>query len=88
MNSLSFTSSKSFFIFGSSCLKSIPIDFSLETIFDCDEINKLDGIKFSWPDKWIHIRKSNTEPIIRIFAEASTQLEVDELINTLKNYLK
>ena len=65
------------------------IDFdSLETIFDCDEIDKLDGIKFSWPDKWIHIRKSNTEPIIRIFAEASTQLEVDELIKTLKNYLK
>ena len=49
---------------------------------------KLDGIKFSWPNKWIHIRQSNTEPIIRIFAEASTQDEVDELINTLKNYLK
>ena len=65
------------------------IDFdNLETIFDCNEINKLDGIKFSWPNKWIHIRKSNTEPIIRIFAEASTQEEVDELINTLKNYLK
>ncbi len=65
------------------------IDFdSLENIFDCDEINKLDGIKFSWPNKWIHIRQSNTEPIIRIFAEASTQDEVDELINTLKNYLK
>ena len=65
------------------------IDFdSLETIFDCNEINKLDGIKFSWPNKWIHIRKSNTEPIIRIFAEAPTQEEVDELINTLKNYLK
>ena len=65
------------------------IDFdSLETIFDCNEINKLDGIKFSWPNKWIHIRQSNTEPIIRIFAEAKTQEEVDELINTLKNYLK
>ena len=65
------------------------IDFdSLENIFDCDEINKIDGIKFSWPNKWIHIRQSNTEPIIRIFAEASTQDEVDELINTLKNYLK
>ena len=65
------------------------IDFdSLETIFDCNEINKIDGIKFSWPNKWIHIRQSNTEPIIRIFAEASTQDEVDELINTLKNYLK
>ena len=65
------------------------VDFdSLETIFDCNEINKLDGIKFIWPNKWIHIRKSNTEPIIRIFAEAKTQEEVDELINTLKNYLK
>ena len=65
------------------------IDFdSLETIFDCNEINKLDGIKFIWPNKWIHIRKSNTEPIIRIFAEAKNQDEVNELINTLKNYLK
>lgn len=65
------------------------IDFdSLESIFDCDEINRLDGIKFSWSDKWIHIRKSNTEPIIRIFAEAPTKDEVDELVNTLKNYVK
>ena len=65
------------------------IDFdSLESIFDCDEINRLDGIKFSWSDKWIHIRKSNTEPIIRIFAEAPTQDEVDELVYTLKNYVK
>ena len=65
------------------------IDFdSLETIFDCNEINKKDGIKFIWPNKWIHIRKSNTEPIIRIFAEAKTHEEIDELINTLKNYLK
>ena len=65
------------------------VDFdSLESVFDCDEINKLDGIKFIWSDKWIHIRKSNTEPIIRIFAEASTLEEVEDLINTLKNYLK
>ena len=65
------------------------IDFdSLETIFDCNEINKIDGIKFIWPNKWIHIRKSNTEPIIRIFAEAKNQDEVNELINTLKKYLK
>jgi len=65
------------------------IDFdNLESIFDCDEINRLDGIKFSWSDKWIHIRKSNTEPIIRIFAEAPTKDKVDELVNTLKNYVK
>ena len=65
------------------------IDFdSLESIFDCDEINRIDGIKFSWSDKWIHIRKSNTEPIIRIFAEAPTKDKVYELVNTLKNYVK
>ena len=65
------------------------IDFdSLATLFDCDEINQNDGIKFSWPNKWIHIRKSNTEPIIRIFAEAKTRNEVNKLIQTLKDYLK
>ena len=65
------------------------IDFdSLATLFDCDEINQDDGIKFSWPNKWIHIRKSNTEPIIRIFAEAKTRNEVNKLIQTLKDYLK
>ena len=65
------------------------IDFdSLATLFDCDEINQDDGIKFSWSNKWIHIRKSNTEPIIRIFAEAKTRNEVNKLIQTLKDYLK
>ena len=65
------------------------IDFdSLATLFDCDEINIDDGIKFSWPEKWIHIRKSNTEPIIRIFAEAKMESEVNSLIQTLKNCLK
>ena len=65
------------------------IDFdSLATLFDCDEINTDDGIKFSWPEKWIHIRKSNTEPIIRIFAEAKMESEINSLIQTLKDYLK
>ena len=65
------------------------IDFdSLATVFNCDEINRSDGIKFSWPEKWIHIRKSNTEPIIRIFAEAKTKNEVTDLIQALKDYLK
>ena len=61
---------------------------NLATLFDCDEINRDDGIKFSWSKKWIHIRKSNTEPIIRIFAEAKTENEVNDLIQTLKDYLK
>ena len=63
---------------------------NLATLFDCDEINTEDGIKFSWSKKkkWIHIRKSNTEPIIRIFGEAKTESEVNDLIQTLKDYLK
>ena len=65
------------------------VDFdNLATVFDCDEINKDDGIKFIWSKKWIHIRKSNTEPIIRIFAEAKTEKEANNLIQTLKDYLK
>jgi len=65
------------------------VDFdNLATVFDCDEINKDDGIKFIWSRKWIHIRKSNTEPIIRIFAEAKTEKEANNLIQTLKDYLK
>ena len=65
------------------------VDFdNLATVFDCDEINKDDGIKFIWSKKWIHIRKSNTEPIIRIFGEAKTESEVNDLIQTLKDYLK
>ncbi|MCA9438914.1 MAG: phosphoglucosamine mutase, partial [Candidatus Omnitrophica bacterium] len=35
------------------------------------EVNRLDGLKWIWPDKWIHLRPSNTEPIIRILAEAT-----------------
>tara|TARA_B100000497_G_C7259684_1_gene184210 strand:+ start:45 stop:509 length:465 start_codon:yes stop_codon:yes gene_type:complete len=61
---------------------------NLATVFNCDEINREDGIKFIWPKKWIHIRKSNTEPIIRIFAEAKTVTEVNGLVQTLKDYLK
>ena len=52
------------------------------------DIDLRDGIRIDFLNSWTHIRKSNTEPIIRIFAEAKNQDEVNELINTLKNYLK
>ena len=32
----------------------------------------IDGVKIDFPDRWVHLRKSNTEPIIRVYAEAST----------------
>ena len=49
-----------------------------------------DGLKLSWNDKWIHIRTSNTEPVIRIIAESSdlktTELLITDTINRIKNY--
>ncbi|MCX5716316.1 MAG: phosphoglucosamine mutase, partial [Candidatus Omnitrophica bacterium] len=42
-------------------------------------IDTTDGVKISWPDKWIHIRSSNTEPIIRVITEARTQKEASDL---------
>lgn len=44
-----------------------------------EEINDIDGVKIDFPDKWVHLRKSNTEPIIRVYSEASTMEAADEL---------
>ena len=48
-------------------------------------INSIDGIKFIWDDRWVHLRKSNTEPIMRIYAEAPSKKEATHLINQIKN---
>ncbi len=46
-----------------------------------------DGLKLIWDDKWVHIRKSNTEPIIRIYAEGKTEKIATNLINTIKKLI-
>lgn len=43
------------------------------------DINDVDGVKVSYSDRWVHLRKSNTEPIIRIYTEAPSQAEADAL---------
>jgi len=43
-------------------------------------VNDIDGVKIDFPDKWVHFRRSNTEPIIRIYAEAATKEEAEALI--------
>lgn len=43
------------------------------------QVNDIDGVKIDFPDKWVHLRKSNTEPIIRVYSEASTMEEADAL---------
>ena len=42
-------------------------------------VNDIDGVKIDFPDRWVHLRKSNTEPIIRVYSEAQTMQEADEL---------
>ena len=42
-------------------------------------VNDIDGVKLDFPDKWVHLRKSNTEPIIRVYSEAHTMDEADSL---------
>ena len=54
-------------------------------VFINSTIDTTDGIKFIWSDKWIHLRKSNTEPIIRIYAEAPTIKDAKILIQKLKS---
>ena len=43
------------------------------------KVTDIDGVKLDFPDKWVHLRKSNTEPIIRVYSEASTMGEADAL---------
>jgi len=44
-----------------------------------EEISTVDGVKIDFPENWVHLRKSNTEPIIRIYTEAQSQEEADKL---------
>lgn len=51
------------------------------------ELDRQDGIKLSWNDRWLHVRGSNTEPIIRIMTEAPTNREAEELCTRAKELL-
>jgi phosphomannomutase len=52
---------------------------AIKCFYKNEKVNTIDGIKVIWPDKWIHIRSSNTEPIIRVIAEARTKKEANWL---------
>jgi phosphomannomutase len=61
---------------------------SLETVYDSlvasfpdAELDQQDGLRLSWPDRWVHIRPSGTEPIVRVIAEAPTEDDALELIS-------
>lgn len=60
----------------------IDVDAVLERVkekYSAYDITDIDGVKIDFPDKWVHLRKSNTEPIIRIYSEAHTMVEAQAI---------
>ncbi len=51
----------------------------VKDLYKDQEVNDIDGVKIDFPDKWVHLRKSNTEPIIRVYSEAGTMEAADRL---------
>lgn len=68
----------------------IDVDAILEAMkerYKSEKITDIDGVKIDFPQSWVHLRKSNTEPIIRIYAEAHTMKEADALANDIKGVI-
>ena len=64
----------------------LDVDALLEAMakkYQDEELSTIDGVKIDFADNWVHLRKSNTEPIIRIYTEAQSQLEADELADRI-----
>ncbi|MBX9788165.1 MAG: phosphoglucosamine mutase [Pirellulales bacterium] len=52
---------------------------SLEKHFPAASVDRLDGLRLDWPDRWLLVRASNTEPIVRIIAEAPSRVDAQKL---------
>lgn len=64
----------------------IDVDALLQAVkekYASQEVTDIDGVKIDFPDGWVHLRKSNTEPIIRVYAEAATTELADRRLLTL-----
>lgn len=68
----------------------INVDAILSAVkerFAGEQITDIDGVKIDFEDSWVHLRKSNTEPIIRIYSEAATMEEADALAQKIKDVI-
>lgn len=68
----------------------IDVDAILEAVkdkFSNEKITDIDGVKIDFPDCWVHLRKSNTEPIIRIYSEAETMEKANRLAEEIKGVI-
>ena len=61
---------------------------TLKNKYEKHPINTIDGLKIEFDNDWIHLRKSNTEPIIRIFAESENPVTADHLANKIISDIK
>ena len=69
----------------------IDVDLILDRLkekYKNQPINTVDGVKIEFDTEWVHLRKSNTEPIIRIYAEGNTLSVADSLVNKIKSDIK
>jgi phosphomannomutase len=60
----------------------LDVDKVLEAIvktYQTEDMTTIDGVKIDFKENWVHLRKSNTEPIIRIYTEAKSQDKADNL---------
>jgi phosphomannomutase len=67
------------------------VDLILATVaeqFKEERVNTIDGVKIDFADRWVHLRKSNTEPIIRIYAEAPTEAEANGLAQQIMQVIE
>ncbi len=61
---------------------------AMESKYRHEEISTIDGLKIDFQTEWVHLRKSNTEPIIRIYTEAPAQDKADALADKIINEIK
>ena len=60
---------------------------ALRTAFAGAGVDTADGIRFAWADRWVHVRPSGTEPVVRVIAEAPTEAQARELVERSRSYL-
>ncbi len=60
----------------------------IEALYAQEKVSTIDGVKIDFPNEWVHLRKSNTEPIIRIYAESTSPDKADSLAHKLITDIK
>lgn len=63
--------------------KTTDVVDAIKSFYKGQELDITDGLKVMWPDKWIHVRSSNTEPIIRMIVEAATKEDAAKLYSEI-----